>query len=74
VRALLEDLGGYGYQDWRADPLEVLRVDLAVTDGHGRQSLEKDLIALADLVAAHRGEFAELLERETVLAALACMR
>jgi hypothetical protein len=69
-----KNLGGYGYQDWRADPLEVFRVDLAIKDGHGRQALAKELIALADLVAAHPGEFAELLEREAVLTALASMR
>ena len=69
-----KNLGGYGYQDWRADPLEVLRVDLAIKDGHGREALARELIALANLVAAHPGEFRELLEREAVLTALACIR
>jgi hypothetical protein len=64
------NLGHYGYQDWRADPLEVLRVDLAVTDGLGREFLAKELIALADLVAAHPEEFRQAMEDEAVLAAL----
>lgn len=40
------NLGRYGYQDWRADPLEVLRVDLAVKDDHGRRFLARVLPAI----------------------------
>jgi len=65
------NLGQYGYQDWRADPLEVLRVDLAVKDDHGRTFLAKELIALADLVAAHPEEFRHAMQDEAVLTALA---
>jgi len=65
------NLGQYGYQDWRADPLEVLRVDLAVRDDHGRKFLARELIALADLVAAHPEEFRQAMQDEAVLAALA---
>jgi hypothetical protein len=64
------NLGHYGYQDWHADPLEVLRVDLAVTDGLGREFLAKELIALADLVAAYPEEFRQAMDAEAVLAAL----
>jgi hypothetical protein len=65
------NLGQYGYQDWRADPLEVLRVDLAIRDDHGRKFLARELIALADLVAAHPEEFRQAMQDEAVLAALA---
>jgi len=65
------NLGRYGYQDWRADPLEVLRVDLAVKDDHGRRFLARELTALADLVAAHPDEFRQAMEDEDVLTALA---
>ena len=65
------NLGRYGYQDWRADPLEVLRIDLAVKDDHGRRFLARELIALADLVAAHPEEFRQAMEDEDVLTALA---
>jgi len=65
------NLGQYGCQDWRADPLEVLRVDLAVKDDHGRKFLAKELIALADLVATHPQEFAQAMQDEAVLTALA---
>ena len=64
------NLGHYGYQHWCADPLEVLRVDLAVTDGLGREFLAKELIALADLVAAHPEEFRQAMDAEAVLAVL----
>jgi hypothetical protein len=64
------NLGQYGCQDWRADPLEVLRVDLAVTDGLGREFLAKELIALADLVAAHPEEFRQAIDAEAVLVTL----
>jgi hypothetical protein len=65
------NLGRYGYQEWRADPLEVLRVDLAVKGDHGRRFLARELIALADLVAAHPEEFRQAMEDEDVLTALA---
>ena len=66
-----QNLGAYGLKTWRSSPLEVLRIDLAVTDDQGRVALAKELIALADLVAAHPGEFRELMEREAVMQALA---
>jgi hypothetical protein len=62
--------GHYGCQDWHADPLEVLRADLAVTHGLGREFLTKELIALANLVAAHPQEFRAAMEAEAVLMAL----
>ena len=49
-----QNLGCYGLKTWRTDPLEVLRIDLAVADRQGRIALGKELIALANLVAAHR--------------------
>ena len=68
-----QNLGAYGLKTWRSHPLEVLRIDLAVTDEQGRVTLAKELIALADLVAAHPAEFRELIEREAVLSALAAI-
>ena len=60
-----------GLKTWRTDPLEVLRIDLAVTDDQGRIALAKELVALADLVIAHRDEFRQALEDEEVMKALA---
>lgn len=69
--ACWERLALYGYPSWRENPLAVLRADLAVVDQAASLALGKELIALADLVAAHPGEFREFMEREAVLAALA---
>ena len=63
--------GVRGLKTWRTDPLEVLRIDLAVTDDQGRIALAKELVALADLVIAHRDEFRQALEDEEVMKALA---
>jgi hypothetical protein len=46
-------LGTYGHQEWHASPLAVLRADLAIRDDASSVALNKELIALADLVAAH---------------------
>jgi hypothetical protein len=45
----------------------VLRADLAIRDGASSVALNKELIALADLVAAHPGEFRELMETRSGL-------
>lgn len=66
-----QNLGVRGLKTWRTDPLEVLRIDLAVTDDQGRIALAKELVALADLVIAHRDEFRQALEDEEVMKALA---
>jgi hypothetical protein len=66
-----QNLGAYGLKTWRTDPLEVLRIDLAVTDDAGRRMLAKELIAIADLVAAYPGEFRGMMDSEAVLQALA---
>jgi len=65
-----QNLGVYGLKTWRAAPLAVLRTDLAVTDEQGRVALAKELIALADLAAAHPEEFRQALESEEILKAL----
>jgi len=65
-----ENLGAYGHQEWRQDPLAVLAVDLAAKNGTRRRDLSRELIALADLVAAHEDEFADFMVREDLLAAL----
>ena len=48
----------------------MLAVDLAVKNGTRRRDLSRELIALADLVAAHEDEFADFMVREDVLTAL----
>jgi len=64
-------LGTYGHQEWHANPLAVLRPDLAIRDDASSVALGEELIALADLVAAHPGEFRELMETRSGLATLA---
>ncbi len=64
-------LGTYGHQEWHANPLAVLRADLAIRDDASSVALSEELIALAELVAAHPGEFRELLETRSGLATLA---
>ena len=73
VRPAGKTWGAYGLKTWRSGPLEVLRADLAVTDDLGRVALARELIALADLVAAHPAKFRELIEREAVLPALGAL-
>jgi hypothetical protein len=65
--------GGERARPRQVDPLEVLRIDLAVTDREGRVMLAKELVALADLWPAHQDEFREYLASEEVLTALAKM-
>jgi len=62
--ALLTDISNAERFDWQRQAhallgklQEVLRADLAVTDGFGREFLAKGLIAPADLVASHPEEF-----------------
>ncbi len=66
-----QDLGCYGLKTWASDPLQALRTDLAATGQQGRAMLARELVALADLRAAHQDEFRGLMESEDVLAALA---
>ena len=66
-------LGCHGRSTWSSDPIEVLRADLAA-DQQSRATLARELVALADLWAAHRDEFRGLMASEDVLAALAKIR
>lgn len=66
-----QNLGCYGPNTWASDPLEVLRIDLAATGKDGQTMLAKEMVALADLWAAHQDEFRSLMESEEVLTALA---
>ncbi len=64
------NLGAWGQQDWREDPLAVLAVDLAVKNGTRRRDLAREFLGLAALAAAHPGELADLIAAEDVLTAL----
>jgi hypothetical protein len=68
-----QDLGCHGRNTWASDPIDVLRADLAVGQ-QSRAMLARELVALADLWAAHRAEFRGLMASEEVLAALAKIR
>jgi hypothetical protein len=67
-------LGCHGRSTWSSDPIEVLRTDLADSGTDGRIVLAKEMVALADLWAAHQDEFRGLMESEEVLGALAKIR
>jgi hypothetical protein len=69
-----ECLATFGYEKRAADPVKVLRIDLLVSDGRGREALHTEVLALASLAARHPGEFRELLEAEAVMQALAGIR
>jgi hypothetical protein len=66
-----ERLGWHGLQEWTGDPVAVLQTDIETSTGAARDILGLDLLALTALVAAHRSEFADHLESEQVLLALA---